>query len=119
MLKTDRSQVQRLRLRGLRTDSIDAIALTAALSWVGVILVAAWLGSDTPLLTLIKRALWGAICIYSVVFVGLYVAVRQANTNVREASVIDTKGETKPEEQLENSENPSEQQTPDTAQQQG
>ena len=60
-------------------NSIDAVACLAALSWAGAAIVLSWWRTGVSLMTSLQRAFMGAIAVYAVVFVGLYMMIWMAN----------------------------------------
>jgi len=61
------------------TNSIDAVACLAALSWAGAAMALSWWRTGVPLITSLERALMGAIGVYAAVFISLYVTIWMAN----------------------------------------
>ena len=55
------------------------MACLASLSWAGAAMVLSWWRTGVPLITSLERALMGAIGIYAVVFISLYVMIGMAN----------------------------------------
>lgn len=91
--RTDRNQTP--ALAGLHATFIDGIALAAAFVWVGVVFLFAVTGG-VSFLTAFKRTIFGAIIVYSLVFLALQAvnilvrqSVRKRNTEAKGRSAAE------------------------------
>ena len=89
-----------------RTRSIDAIALAAALVWVGATVLFG-LHVGISLTKALERAIVGAILVYALVFVGLHVLLRVAdNQRVRRKTPPETADEARRSEETASEKSP-------------
>ncbi len=91
----------RKQASGAKTVSIDLLALTATLLWVGAIMLVSIFSDDAPLLTWIKWGVIGAICIYAGAFVCLHTYSTRILAGKSEALPEEEKTEEKPPSEAE------------------